>query len=50
LYDVKAGTIYDLPLGSAASTTETYSDTTVTIPLGTSKTFAIRVDTKDVNL
>ncbi|MFZ2151084.1 MAG: S-layer homology domain-containing protein [Candidatus Absconditicoccaceae bacterium] len=49
LYDVKAGTIYDL-VSAGAATSETFQDTDVTIPVGTSKTFAIRVDTKDIDL
>lgn len=47
LYDETVGTVYDLT-SAGTSTGETFYDRSLSIALGTSKTFVIRADSKDV--
>lgn len=47
IYDESVGTVYDLAT-SATGASETFSDTSLSIALGTSKTFVVRADSKDV--
>lgn len=47
IYDESVGTVYDLATTSTGAT-ETFYDRSLSIALGTSKTFVIRADSKDV--
>lgn len=47
LYDESMGTVYDL-VSAGSSTSETFYDRSLSIALGTSKTFLVRADSKDV--